>query len=121
MIVYKVFYRNCELKKGDLIGMLIERRKDLRGVKNVESGLRWAKLTFGRMINDKKEIFVVPHELELGSETKWPIEKGVFTKEEFCELIKVTEKKINRKEKVEINDTLFDEKTSILSTSDCKA
>jgi len=31
MIVYKVFYKNYELKKGDLIGMLIERRKDLRG------------------------------------------------------------------------------------------
>jgi hypothetical protein len=119
MIVYKVFYRNCELKKGDLIGMLIERRKDMRGVKNVESGLRWAKLTFGRMVNDKKEIFVVPYELELGSETKWLVEKGVFTKEEFWEFIKVMGKKVNRKK--EGKDTLFDEKTSTISTSDCKA
>lgn len=91
----------------------------MRGVKNVESGLRWAKLTFGRMVNDKKEIFVVPYELELGSETKWLVEKGVFTKEEFWEFIKVMGKKVNRKK--EGKDTLFDEKTSTISTSDCKA
>ena len=65
MVVYKVFYKNYELRKGELMGALIERRKDLRGMKQVESGLRWAKLTFGRVVKDKKEIFVVPHELNL--------------------------------------------------------
>jgi hypothetical protein len=89
MIVYKVFYKNYELKKGELIGMLIERRKDLRGMKQVESGLRWAKLTFGRRVKDDKAIFVVPNELELGGETKWLVEKGVFTKEELHGVVKL--------------------------------
>jgi len=31
MVVYKVFYKNFELKKGEFVGMLIERRKDMRG------------------------------------------------------------------------------------------
>jgi hypothetical protein len=83
MVVYKVFYKNYELRKGELMGALIERRKDLRGMKQVESGLRWAKLTFGRVVKDKKEIFVVPHELNLGTETKWLMEKGIFNKEEL--------------------------------------
>ena len=30
MIVYKVFYKNYELKRGELMGTLKERRKDLR-------------------------------------------------------------------------------------------
>ena len=45
MVVYKVFYKNYELRKGELMGALIERRKDLRGMKQFESGLRWAKVT----------------------------------------------------------------------------
>jgi hypothetical protein len=40
MIAYKVFYKNYDLKKGELMGMLIERRKDLRGKTQIESGLR---------------------------------------------------------------------------------
>jgi hypothetical protein len=28
MIVYKVFHKNYELKKGELMGMLIERKKE---------------------------------------------------------------------------------------------
>lgn len=89
MVAYKVFYKNYELKKGELIGMLIERRKDLRGVKQVESGLRWAKMTFGRVVKDKKEIFVIPYELNLGSETQWLVEKGIFNKEELRGMVKL--------------------------------
>ena len=91
MIVYKVFYKNYELKKGNLIGMLIERRKDMRGMKQFESGLKWAKLTFGHMVQDKKAIFVVPSELNLGDDAKWFMEKGVFTKEELVEMLKLIE------------------------------
>jgi len=89
MVVYKVFYKNFELKKGEFMGMLIERRKDLRGKTQVESGMRWAKFTFGRMVKDDKTIFVVPNELKLGINTKWLIEKGVFTKEELLGLNKL--------------------------------
>ena len=83
MVVYKVFYKDFELKKGEFVGMLIERRKDLRGKTQLESGMRWAKLAFGRMVKDEKTIFVVPNELRLGLYTKSIIEKGVFTKEEI--------------------------------------
>jgi len=89
MVVYKVFYKNFELKKGEFMGMMIERRKDLRGKTQVESGMRWARLAFGRMVKDEKTIFVVPNELKLGINTKWLIEKGVFTKEELLGLNKL--------------------------------
>ena len=70
MVVYKVFYKNYELKKRELIGSMIERRKDLRGKCQIESGLRWAKLKFGQMVKDKNSIFVVPNELKLGKDGK---------------------------------------------------
>ncbi len=81
-MVYKVFYKNFELKKGEFVGMLIERRKDLRGKNQLDSAIRWARVAFGRMVKDEKTLFVVPHELKLGIQTDWIIEKGVLTKEE---------------------------------------
>jgi hypothetical protein len=96
MVVYKVFYKNYELKKGELIGTMIERRKDLRGMKQVESGLRWAKLTFGPIVKDKKAIFVVPNELKLGSDSKWLVEKGIFTKGELHAMVKLVEQEMKR-------------------------
>ncbi len=89
MIVYKVFSKNYELKKGDFMGMLIERRKNLRGMTQVESGLKWARLIFGNKVKDKQSIFVVPSELDLRDDGNWLVQKGVFTKEEFLEMMKV--------------------------------
>ena len=83
MIIYKVFYKNFELKKGEFVGMLIERREDMRGNTQIQSAMRWAKLAFGRMVKDENTIFVVPTELKLGIKTKSIIEKGIFTKEEI--------------------------------------
>jgi len=99
MVVYKVFYKNYEFRKGELLGALIERRKDMRGMKQFESGLKWAKLTFGHMVQDKKAIFVVPSELKLEDNPKRYIEKGIFTKEELLERVKVVNRKMKRKEK----------------------
>ena len=93
MLVYKVFYKNFELKKGEFMGMLIERRKDLRGKTQIESAMRWAKLAFGCMVKDEKTIFVVPNELKLAINTKWIIEKGVFTKEEIMGMAKLVDQK----------------------------
>ena len=94
MIVYKVFCKNFELQKGNLVGMLIERRKNLRGMKQVEPGLRWAKSTFGRNVKDEKSIFVVPSDVNLGNDSKWLMEKGVFTKEELIGILRLIEKGI---------------------------
>lgn len=91
MVVYKVFYKNFELKKGEFMGMLIERRKDMRGKSQIESASRWAKLAFGRLVKDEKTIFVVPNELKLGINTKWIIDKGIFTKEEILGISKLVD------------------------------
>ena len=63
-ITYKVLYKNQKLKKGDPMGILVERRKDLRGKSRLESGLSWAKSMFGQTVENKHMIFVVPDELE---------------------------------------------------------
>ena len=97
MIVYKVYYKNYELKNGEFMGMLIERRKDLRGMKQIESGMRWAKLIFGRMVKDEKTIFVVPKELKLGTDIKWLMQKGIFTKEELLGMVKLIEQEMKWK------------------------
>jgi len=94
MIIYKVFSKNYELKKGELMGMLIERRKDLRGITQVQSGMRWANVTFGRMMKDKKSMFIVPSELKLRSDTGWLVDKGVFTKEELFGISKLMDQGI---------------------------
>ena len=83
MIIYKVFYKNYEFKKGELMGVFVERRKDLRGKSPLESGLKWAKSMFGQEVRDKQAIFVIPHELTLNDNTSVPAEKKVSTREEF--------------------------------------
>lgn len=63
MITYKVFLKDDDLMKEDLIGVLAERRNDLRGKTLIKSGLEWAKLIFGDLVEDRQAIFIVPDEL----------------------------------------------------------
>ena len=65
MIAYKVYQKNYKFKKTDLIGVLTERRNDLRKMIVARSGLRWARFTFGGVVNDRHAVFVVPKELDL--------------------------------------------------------
>ena len=65
MIVYKVFRKNGDLKTEDLIGVLAERRRDLRGETHFDSGLRWARSFFNDLIKDRQAISVVPNDFEL--------------------------------------------------------
>jgi hypothetical protein len=97
MVVYKVFYKNYELKKGEFVGMLIERRKDSRGKTQLESGLRWARLTFGRRVKDERAIFVVPDELKPGSDTERLMEKRVLTRLELLGMANPIDQEIKRK------------------------
>jgi hypothetical protein len=60
MMVYKVFYKDYDRKIGVPLGKLIERRKDLRGMTPLESGMKWAKVSFGDKVKDRQNIFVVP-------------------------------------------------------------
>ena len=70
MMIYKVFYRNYEFKRCELMGTLPERRENLRGKTEVQSGLRWARLRFGPIVKDENSIFVVPNKLDLGIDTQ---------------------------------------------------
>ena len=97
MVVYKVFYKNYELKKGEFVGVLMERRKDLRGKTQIESGLRWARLTFGRKVKDERAIFVVPDELKSGSDTERLLEKGVFTRLELLGMVRPIDQEIKKR------------------------
>ncbi len=69
MIVYRVFYKDCYRKKNVLLGTLTERRKDLRGMSQLESGLKWAKFAFGNQVKDIKRIVVVPKEVKEASDS----------------------------------------------------
>ncbi len=69
--------------------MLIERRKDLRGMTQVESGLKWAKLKFGHLAKNRKDLFVVPRESNFIGDSEWLKEKGAWTKEELFSLMKL--------------------------------
>jgi len=85
MIIYKVFCKNYDLRKVELLAVLTERRNDLRGKTRVESASRWAKWMFGQMVRDKHSIFVVPQELNLKEDSIMPAERMIFSKEEFGE------------------------------------
>ena len=88
MIIYKVYRKDYQFKERNLLGVLAERRKDLRGKSELESGLRWALMTFGRSVKDKKLIFVVPKELETGNATRRFMEKGIYSKLEFLSVVR---------------------------------
>jgi hypothetical protein len=84
MTDYKVFCKNYGLKRGDLIGILKERRKDLRGKGVLEAGLKWAIGVFGYMVKDKHAIFIAPDKSHLKNQI-------IMTMEERCSLRKHSE------------------------------
>jgi general secretion pathway protein A len=87
MIVYKVFSKDYEREKVTLVGMLAERRRDLRGKTRLEAGLTWARLAFGGSAKDKESIFVVPKELEAGHATRVLMKRTIFYKDELLDMI----------------------------------
>jgi general secretion pathway protein A len=87
MIVYKVFTKDYEHEKIALLGMLAERRRDLRGKTRLEAGLAWAKVMFGDSAKDKESIFVVPKELEAGHATRVLMKRTIFYKDELLDMV----------------------------------
>jgi general secretion pathway protein A len=87
MIVYKVFSKDYEHEKVTLLGMLAERRRDLRGKTRLEAGLTWARSTFGSSAKDKESIFVVPKELEAGHATRVLMKRTIFYKDELLDMV----------------------------------
>ena len=96
-MVYKVFYKNYEPKKGEFVGMLVERRKNLRGKTQFESGLRWARLTFGHRVRDERAIFAVPDELRPDGDIERILEMGVLTRWDLLGMFKPIEPEIKKR------------------------
>ena len=87
MIVYVVFCKDYEHRKAELMGMLVERRQDMRGQTQWTSGAKWARQAFGHLVKDKKDIYIFPKEMEINyDDERLLVEKGILTKEEFLEL-----------------------------------
>jgi uncharacterized protein YqgQ len=99
MVVYVVFCKDFEHRKGELMGMLVERRNDMRGQTQWESGLKWARLAFGHLVKDKKDIFVFPKEMEINDDKGLLVEKGVFSKEEFLEVTNMIDREMKKDRK----------------------
>jgi hypothetical protein len=96
MIVYIVFCKDYEHRKGELMGMLVERRKDMRGQTQWESGTKWARQAFGHLVKDKKNIFVYPKEMKIDDDKGLLLEKVIFSKEEFLEVMKTIDKEMGK-------------------------
>ena len=99
MIVYVVFRKDYEHRKGELMGMLVERRKDTRGLTQWESGLKWARQAFGHLVKDRRDIFVHPKEIKIDDDKGLPVKKGIFSKEEFLEVMKTIDREMGREGK----------------------
>ena len=95
MIVYVVFRKEYLYRKGELLGILVERRKDMRGMTPLESGLIWARMAFGHLVKNKKDIYVFPKEMKINKDEKLLVEKGVFTKEEYMKVLRKIKQKMN--------------------------
>jgi len=99
MIVYVVFCKDFEHRKGELMGMLVERRNDMRGKTQWESGLKWARLAFGHLVKDKKDIFVFPKEMEINDDKGLLVEKGIFNKEEYLKIMNMIDREMKKEGK----------------------
>ena len=99
MTVYVVFYKDYEPRKGELMGMLVERRKDMRGQTKWESGTKWARQAFGHLVKDKKDLFVFPKEMEINDDKGLLVEKGIFSKEEFLEVTNMIDQEMKKTRK----------------------
>ena len=97
MIVYVVFCKDYEHRRGELMGMLVERRKDTRGETQWESGAKWARQAFGHLVKNKRDIFVFPKEMEINDDKGLLVETGIYSKEEFLEVMKTMDQEFNRK------------------------
>ena len=99
MVVYVVFCKDFEHRKGELMGMLVERRKDMRGRTQWESGVKWARLAFGHLVKDKKDIFVFPKEMEINDDKGLLVEKGILGKEEYLKIMNMIDREMKKERK----------------------
>ena len=64
MLMYEVYYRDYKKRESDKIATLVERRRDpIR-----QTGLKWARIFFGRLVQDSHSIFIKPKKMEVNIE-----------------------------------------------------
>ena len=101
MVVYVVFCKNYERRKGELMGVLVERRKDARGQTQWESGVKWARQAFGHLVKDKRDIYVFPKEMEINDDDDKGllVEKGILGKEEYLKIMNMIDREMKKERK----------------------
>ena len=73
MIVYRIFYKDYNKRTCRLLGVLTERRRSLRGMTPLQSGLRWARFSFGGSVANRESLLVVPKASGLTAEN-WDVD-----------------------------------------------
>jgi hypothetical protein len=71
----------------------------MRGHTRWESGVKWARLAFGHLVKDKKDIFVFPKEMEINDDKVLLVEKGILGREEYLKIMNTINREMKRKEK----------------------
>jgi uncharacterized protein YqgQ len=71
----------------------------MRGQTQWESGLKWARLAFGHLVKDKKDIFVFPKEMEINDDKGLLVEKGIFNKEEYLKIMNMIDQEMKKEGK----------------------
>jgi len=60
MLMYEVYYRDYKKGETDKIATMVERRSDpIR-----QNGLKWARIFFGKVVQDTHSIFIKPKKME---------------------------------------------------------
>ena len=60
MLMYEVYYRDYKKGETDKIATMVERRSDpIR-----QNGLKWARIFFGKLVQDTHSIFIKPKKME---------------------------------------------------------
>ncbi len=70
----------------------------MRGETHWQSGAKWARRFFGHLVKDKKDIFVYPKEFDIDDKGLL-VDRGIYTKEEFLEVMKRIDQEMGREEK----------------------
>jgi hypothetical protein len=59
MVIYNVHYQDYKNKSKEMIGVLVERRKDpKRRSTLIQLVLKWTKIEFGQLVKDANAIFI---------------------------------------------------------------
>ena len=71
----------------------------MRGQTQWDSGVKWARLAFGHLVKDKKDIFVFPKKMEINDDKVLLVEKGILGKEEYLKIMNMIDREMKKERK----------------------